>query len=109
MRAKSSDFFHQHGKEGIVLGVYPLLDKWRNPSLDHSIDKWKMQRRFLLQKVMCKQEWLSSKAEGSILHIHPFSCCFGLFYQQRGKKLMLIKSADDPKIEGAEISRKAGP
>lgn len=82
---------------------------WRNPSLDHSIDKWKMQRRFLLQKVMCKQEWFSSKAEGSILHIHPFSCCFGLFYQQRGKKRMLIKSADDPKIEGAEISRKAGP
>lgn len=37
------------------------------------------------------------------------SWCFGLFYQQHGKKLMLIKSADDPKIEGAEISRKAGP
>lgn len=25
------------------------------------------------------------------------------------KKRMLIKSADDPKIEGVEISRKAGP
>ena len=109
MRAKSGDFFHQYGKQGVVLGAHPLLDEWRDPSLDRSINKWKMQRRFLLQEVMCKQEWFSSEAEGSILHIHPSNWCFGLFYQQRGKKLMLIKSADDPKIEGAEISRKAGP
>lgn len=36
------------------------------------------------------------QTEGSVLHVHPFDWWFGLFYQQRGKKLTLIKSADDP-------------
>lgn len=41
---------------GEILGVHPPHDEQRDPSLDHSIDKWKMQRRFLLQEVMCEQE-----------------------------------------------------
>lgn len=78
-------------------------------SLGRSADKWKTQRRLLLREVMCKQERSPSKAEGSVLHIHPFNWCFGLFYQQCGNKLVLIKAADCPKTEGAETSRKAGP
>lgn len=40
-----------------ILGVHPLLDEWRDPSLD----KWKMPKRLLLQEVVCKQELFSSK------------------------------------------------
>lgn len=65
LRAKSNEFFHQ---QGAVQGAHPLPDEWMDPSLDGSTDKWKMQRRLLLQEVTCKQEWFSPKAEGSILH-----------------------------------------
>lgn len=61
------------------------------------------------KEATCKQERFSSKAQGSILHLHPFNWGFVLFYQWCGKKLALIRSADDPEIAGTEISRKAGP
>lgn len=79
-----------------ILGVHPLLDERTDPSPGRSVDKWKTRKRFLLQEVMCKQELFSSKLRAPSSTFTLSTGVLGLFYQQRGKKRMLIKSADDP-------------
>lgn len=56
------------------------LGGWRDPSLDHSINKWKMQRRFLVQKSYAGESHSQRQLRASSSTFTLSTDLLGLFY-----------------------------